>query len=138
MTNHTNNVERSNQDEKGELGWDEFQAIKYLAWEHQLALTILASWFIAVKRLNWIERFERDSALLEQYEIDVLPLLSVGNVRELLRAAIPLPQLSTQQAANLIVKHLINRTRSRKSRLRRQSQKSVETSHCQNSYLLLL
>jgi len=120
-------VERSNQDEKGELGWDEFQAIKYLAWEHQLALTILASWFIAETRLDWMKRFERNPALLEQYEIDVLPLLSVGNVRELLRAAMPLPQLSPQEAAALIVKHLTNRTRSRKSRLRKRLGSSFET-----------
>jgi SRSO17 transposase len=39
-------IERSNQDAKSELGWDEFQATKFRAWEHQLALTILASWFI--------------------------------------------------------------------------------------------
>jgi SRSO17 transposase len=120
-------IERSNQDEKGELGWDEFQAIKYLAWEHQLALTILASWFIATTRLDWMRRFQRDPALLEQYEIDVLPLLSVGNVRELLRAAIPLPYLSIQEAGALIVEHLTNRTRSRKSRLRKQREKSTET-----------
>ena len=120
-------VERSNQDEKGELGWDEFQAVKYLAWEHQLALTILASWFIAKTRLDWMQRFERNPALLEQYEIDVLPLLSVSNVRELLRAAMPLPQLTTQEAAALVVKHLTNRTRSRKSRLSKQQEGSFET-----------
>lgn len=119
--------ERSHQDEKGELGWDEFQAIKYLAWEHQLALTILASWFIAETRLDWMMRFAHDPALLEQYEIDVLPLLSVSNVRELLRAAMPLPQLSTQEAAALVVKHLTNRTRSRKSRLRKRRESSFET-----------
>lgn len=120
-------VERSNQDEKSELGWDEFQAIKYLAWQHQLALTILASWFIAETRLDWMQRFERDTALLAQYEIDVLPLLSVSNVRELLRAAMPLPQLSTQEATALVIKHLTNRTRSRKSRLRKQIESSFET-----------
>ena len=113
-------VERSNQDAKSELGWDEFQAIKYRAWEHQLALTILASWFVAETRLDWMTRYERDPALLARYEMDVLPLLSVGNVRELLRAAMPLPQLSPQQAAALVVEHLVNRTRSRKSRLRSQ------------------
>lgn len=120
-------IERSNQDEKGELGWDEFQAIKYLAWEHQLALTILASWFIAETRLDWMKRFERDPSLLEQYQIEVLPNLSVKNVRELLRAAMPLPQLSTQQAAALVVQHLTNRTRARKSRLRKQRARSFET-----------
>ena len=119
-------IERSNQDAKGELGWDEFQAIKYRAWEHQLALTILASWFVAETRLDWMARFERDPALFEQYKIDVLPLLSVGNVRELLRAAMPLPQLSTQGAAALIIEHLVNRTHSRKSRLRRQLERVPE------------
>lgn len=115
-------IERSNQDAKSGLGWDEFQAIKYQAWEHQLALTILASWFIAETRLNWMSRFEQDPALLAQYEVEVLPLLSVSNVRELLRAAMPLPQLSPQNATALVVEHLVNRTRSRKSWLQKQQQ----------------
>jgi SRSO17 transposase len=119
-------IERDNQDAKSEMGWDEFQAIKYSAWEHQLALTILASWFVAETRLDWMGRFERDPALLEQYEVDVLPMLSVGNVRELLRAAMPLPQLSTQEATALVIEHLDNRTRSRKSRLRKQRQRVPE------------
>jgi SRSO17 transposase len=113
-------IERSNQDAKSEPGWDEFQALKYRAWEHQLALTILASWFVAETRLDWMTRYERDPALLAKYEVEVLPLLSVSNVRELLRAAMPLPQLSAQEAAALVVEHLVNRTRSRKSRLRSQ------------------
>ncbi len=113
-------IEQSNQDAKTGFGWDEFQAIKYRAWEHQLALTIMASWFIAETRLDWMTRYARDPALLEHYEADVLPMLSVGNVRELLRAAMPLPQLTPQDAAALVVKHLVNRTRSRRSRLRRQ------------------
>jgi SRSO17 transposase len=112
-------IERDNQDAKSELGWDELQAIRYRAWEHQLALTILASWFIAETRLDWMRRFEQDPALLEQYETDVLPSLSVGNVRALLRAAMPLPQLSTEGAVALVIDHLVNRTRSRKSRMRR-------------------
>jgi SRSO17 transposase len=119
-------IERSNQDAKGELGWDEFQATKYRAWQHQLALTILASWFIAETRLDWMQRFARDPALLEQYQVDVLPSLSVGNVRELLRAAMPLPQLSSPEAAALVVKHLVNRTRSRSSRLRKQRLRAPE------------
>ena len=112
-------IERSNQDAKSEFGWDEFQAIKYKAWEHHLALTIMASWFITETRLEWAQKHERDPALLEKYETNVLPTLSVANVRELLRATMPLPQLSTFQAAELVVKHLDNRTRSRKSRLRK-------------------
>ena len=112
-------VERSHQDAKDELGWDEFQARKFRAWEHHLALTILASWFITETRLDWKQRLKQDPALLQKYEVEVLPQLSVGNVRELLRAALPLPQLSTEEAAQLVVTHLVNRTRSRKSRLRK-------------------
>lgn len=111
-------AECSNHDSKSELGWDEFQAIKYQAWQHQLALTILASWFIAETRLDWANQYQHDPALLAYYEVEVLPRLSMANVRELLRAAMPLPQLSPTQAALLVVKHLDNRIRSRKSRLR--------------------
>lgn len=112
-------VERAIQDAKSEFGWDEFQAVKYRAWEHHLALTILASWFIAETRLDWAQDHPQDPTLLEQYETEVLPTVSVANVREMLRAALPLPQLSSQQAALLVVQHLDNRTRSRNSKLRR-------------------
>jgi len=118
---HRHFAECSNQDSKSDLGWDEFQAIKYRAWEHQLALTILASWFIAETRLDWAAQYQHDPDLLAYYEIEVLPRLSMANVRELLRAAMPLPQLSPTEAALLVVKHLDNRIRSRKSRLRNKS-----------------
>lgn len=111
-------IERSNQDAKSEFGWDEFQAIKYRAWQHQLALTILASWFITETQLDWAVRYQHDPHLLTHYEIDVLPVLSVANIRELLRAAMPLPQLSPIEATLLVIEHLDNRIRSRKSRLR--------------------
>lgn len=111
-------IERSNQDMKTELGWDEFQAIKLRAWEHQLALTILASWFVTETRLEWSRRFARDPELLAHYEVEVLPTLSMANVRAMLMAAMPLPQLSPEEATYLVVKHLDNRTQSRKSRLR--------------------
>ncbi|MDX1418293.1 MAG: IS701 family transposase [Candidatus Promineifilaceae bacterium] len=112
-------IERANQDAKSELGWDEFQAQKYPAWVHHLALTIMASAFITETLLDWAEQYPRDPALLTEYETDVLPDLSIVNVRTLLRAALPLPQLSSREAAELVIKHLDNRTRSRKSRLRK-------------------
>jgi hypothetical protein len=111
-------AERGNQDAKSELGWDEFQATKFRAWEHHLALTILASWFIADTKREWMARYPRDPALYEHYQAVVLPALSMANVRELLRATLPLPQLSPAQAAALVVKHLDNRARSRQSRLK--------------------
>ena len=111
-------AERSNQDSKSDFGWDELQAIKYRAWEHLLALTILAGWFITEIRLDWSTLYQHDPELLAYYQVEVLPLLSVANVRELLRAAMPLPQPTPSQALLLVIKHLDNRIRSRKSRLR--------------------
>jgi hypothetical protein len=110
-------IERSNQDAKSEFGWDEFQALKLNAWQHQLAFTILAQWFITQTRLDWEAEYARDPELLHHYEADILPALSTANVRTLLRAALPLPQLTPSQAADLVVTHLDNRTRSRKSRM---------------------
>jgi SRSO17 transposase len=112
-------IERDNQDGKSELGWDEFQTLKYRAWEHQLGLTILASWFVADVRLDWQARFAHAPAVLAQYQADILPLLSVSNVRTLLLAALPLPQLTPEQATALVIQHLVNRTRSRQSRRRK-------------------
>ena len=113
-------IEHDNQNAKSEYGWDEFQTTRLLAWEHQLALTILAAWFVAQIKLDWADEHERDPALLEEYEIDILPALSVANVREMLCSAMPLPQLTPIQAAELVIEHFDNRTRSRKSRLKSQ------------------
>jgi SRSO17 transposase len=113
-------VERAIQDAKAELGWDEFQALKYRAWEHQLALTILAAWFIAQTRLDWQQQYPADPELQQLLETDELQVLSVANVRELLRATMPLPELTPEKATDLVVEHLLNRTRSRKSRLKKQ------------------
>jgi SRSO17 transposase len=113
-------VERANQDAKSETGWDELQARKYRAWEHHLALTILATWFIAQTKLDWANTYARDARLSQQLELATLPALSVANVRELLQAVMPLPQLSPEQATRLVVKHLVNRSRSTRSRLQAQ------------------
>jgi SRSO17 transposase len=120
-------VERANQDAKSELGWDELQAQKYLAWEHHLALTVLASWFIAQTQYEWAQTYPQDPQLLDQLKIDVLPTLSFANVRSLLRAVMPLRQLDTQQAIDQVVEHLFNRTQSRKSRLNKQRAKNAFT-----------
>ena len=116
-------VERSIQDSKSEIGWDELQAQKYRAWEHHLAMSILASWFIAQTKLDWADQYERDPQLKQELELDALPALSVANVRELLIASMPLPDLSPDQATQLVVKHLINRSRSTRSRHQSQRKK---------------
>jgi SRSO17 transposase len=120
-------VERANQDAKSETGWDELQAQKYLAWEHHLALTIMATWFIAQIKYNWATNYLRDAQLSQQMQLDALPALSVANVRELLQAVMPLPQLPLDQATHLVVKHLVNRSRSTRSRLQSQRSKRCQT-----------
>jgi hypothetical protein len=80
-------TERTFEDAKLEIGWDEFQAQKYLAWEHHLALTALALWFVAQTKWEWAQRYGRDPELMRQLEVEVLQALSTANVRELLKAA---------------------------------------------------
>ena len=120
-------VERIIQDSKDEVGGDEFQAQKYLAWEHHTALTACALWFIAASKLSWAEECQRDPELAQQLEVEVLPALSTANVRELLRAVLPLPQLSPEEAQAQVVKHLVNRSRSTASRLRRHRKAAAPT-----------
>jgi len=113
-------VERVIEDGKSELGWDEFRAQKYRAGEHHLALTALALWFVAQTKLEWAEQHPRDPQLASEMELPVLPALSTANVRELLRAVLPVPELTVERARELVVEHLVNRSRSTRSRLRKQ------------------
>ena len=120
-------IERANQDAKSEIGWDELQAQKYRAWEHHLAMTIMATWFIAQTKYDWANTYARDPQLARELELKALPALSVANVRELLQASMPLPQLSTDQATQLVIKHLVNRSRSSRNRHKSQRKKRIST-----------
>jgi SRSO17 transposase len=113
-------VERTNQDAKSDAGWDELEARKYRAWEHHLALVTLAVWFAAQTKCEWADRYTRDPTLAQQFAVQILPALSMVNIRLLLRAAMPLPQPTPEKAVTLVAEHFVNRTRSRKSRLKRQ------------------
>jgi len=120
-------IERIIQDSKDETGADEFQAQKYRAWEHHTALTACALWFIATTKLDWAKDCQRDPGLVQQLELEVLPALSTANIREMLRAVFPLPQLSPEQAQAHIIKHLVNRSRSTASRLRHRRKTQPKT-----------
>jgi SRSO17 transposase len=109
---------------KSELGWDDFCAQKYRAWEHHTALTAAALWFIAGVKLEWQQKYPRDPQLKQVFKSMVLPALSTANVRELLMAILPLPKLGVKQARELVVKHLLGRSRSTRSRLKKQSENS--------------
>ena len=113
-------AERTFQDAKSEGGWAELVARKYRAWIHHTALDALALWFVAETKLDWAQAHPRDPELVTQLEVAVLPALSMANVREMLQAALPLQQLSPEQATRLVVKHLVNRSRSTRSRLKAQ------------------
>lgn len=47
-----------------------------------------------------------------------VPMLSVANVRELLKASLPLPQITSEQERRLVVTHLVGRSRATASRRR--------------------
>ena len=113
-------AERIFEDAKSEGGWDERVARKYRAWVHHTALDALALWFVAETKLDWAQAHPRDPQLVKQLEVAVLPALSMANVRELLQAVLPLRQLSPEQATRLVIKHLVHRSRSTRSRLKAQ------------------
>ena len=119
-------TERAFQDAKDELGWNEFQAMKYRAWEHHMALTALALWFIAETKLDWRTTYARDPELAKEMEVEVLPALSTANVREMLKAALPITQLTPDEATELVARHLVNRARSTSSRLQAQNHRDFD------------
>jgi SRSO17 transposase len=117
-------TERTYEDAKSELGWDDFQARKYRAWEHEMALTAAATWFVASTKLKWQMTYPRDPRLAKQFELEILPALSTANVRDLLMSVLPVPQLTSESARQLVVTHLVNRARSTSSRLRKQQEQN--------------
>lgn len=114
-------AERTFQDAKSEAGWDELVGRKYRAWIHHTALTALALWFVAETKLDWARNHPCDPMLARELGVEVLPMLSMANVRELLAAVMPLQQLSQDDAMRLVTKHLVQRSRSTASRLRAQA-----------------
>jgi SRSO17 transposase len=115
-------VERTFEDAKSELGWDEFQAQRYPAWDHHMVLTALALWFVALTKLEWARKYPRDPKLMETLEVTYLLGLSTANVRALLKASLPLPQFTPTTAVQLVARILVQRARSTRSRLKVGSQ----------------
>ncbi|HQE93788.1 MAG TPA: hypothetical protein PLH19_13365 [Anaerolineae bacterium] len=85
-----------------------------------MALTAAVLWFIAGVKLGWQQTYARDPELARQLGLEVLPALSTANVRDLLQAVLPLPQLTSDQARELVATHLVHHTRSTRSRFKRQ------------------
>jgi SRSO17 transposase len=119
-------VERTFQDEKSELGWDELVAQKYRAWMHHAALAALALYFVMSMRRQWAEKYPRSEELKEELGIPKLPALSVANIRELLAAVMPLRRFTPAQATRVVIRHLEKRARSTLSRRDQQEQERQE------------
>lgn len=85
-----------------------------------MALTAASLWFVAQTKLAWAQAYPRDPALARQLAGAGLPALSTANVRAVLQAAFPLPQLTLEQATDLVTMPLVHRARSTSSRLKSQ------------------
>ena len=120
-------VERDYENAKSEAGWDELQAQKYRAWCHHTALCALCLWFVVCLKLDWNKKWPKDERLLGEFGIEQLPELSMANIKELLRAVMPLKQLSPREATDLVLQHLINRSRSTASKTRKQARERLSS-----------
>lgn len=84
---------------------------------HTLALCSIALLYMADMKMQFRQKFQHGETVQKQFpDLQTLPDLSLSNVKELLKAAFPLPQLSKEQAVDLVVEHLFGRTRSTQSR----------------------
>jgi hypothetical protein len=111
-------AESTFQDAKTEAGWDELVARKYRM--HHTVLDALALWFIGETKLDWSLQYPRAPELSYQLKVAVLSALSMANIREMLKAVLPLKQLSPEEATQLVIKHLVNRSLSTSCRLKAQ------------------
>lgn len=114
-------VERTIQDCKSELGFDELQALKYRALMHTLALCSVALLYMADLKMQLRQNQSDIHQVQEQFpDVQKLPDLSLSNVKELLKATFPLPSLNKKQAVDLVIGHLFRRTRSTQSRQKKE------------------
>lgn len=109
-------VERTIQDAKSELGWDELQAVKYRAYMHTLALCAMALIFMADIKIDQRKDYAMPIIVKEKLNIPQLPDLSLANVKELLKSIFPLPQLSKEQAVQKVVNTLFKRAKATQSK----------------------
>jgi SRSO17 transposase len=114
-------VERTIQDTKSELGWDELQARKYRAYLHTLALCAMALVFIADVKIEQRTLYAEPQRVLEELQIPQLPDLSVANVKTLLKKVFPLPELTKKQAVESVIKTLFGRVQATQSKFRKNS-----------------
>ena len=74
---------------------------------------------MAQTQLEWAHQTPPDPTRAAALGVARLPARSAAPVRELLKASLPLPQLTPEQAQRLVVKHLVGRSRATASRRKR-------------------
>jgi len=121
-------IERTIQDSKSELGWDELQARKYPAYMHSLAICAVALMFMAQVKLAQRPLYDKPEKVKRETQLNRLPDISLANVKELMRSVMPLPELTKKQARQKVIQTLFDRTLSTASRIRKQKirQKTTE------------
>lgn len=107
-------IEDSIRRAKNAIGWDKLRTQKYSAWEHLLALSCLATWFITQNKLERRENYPSHLELAEEPDVVQPPLLSMVEMGELLSALMQLPQLTREYAIELVIEHLVSRACSHK------------------------
>lgn len=111
-------VERTIQDAKSEAGWDDLSSPKYRAYMHTLAIDALAIWFVARTKLKMRRQQVSPDEAMETVGVHRLPDISFANVRALLRTVFPLKTLTKATAVEFVIKQLVGRTKSTRSRLK--------------------
>lgn len=76
-------------------------------------------------QLKQLEQFDTIEEVHQTLDIEQLPDLSLSNVKELLRAVMPLPQLSKQQACDLVALQLFKRSISTQSRWKNRNKSGI-------------
>jgi len=77
---------------------------------------------VAQTKWTWEQASARDPAWARHLAVEGLPALSTANVRAWLKAVLPVPPLTPQEATELVITHLVKRARSTRSRLKSQVQ----------------
>jgi hypothetical protein len=115
-------VERTIQDCKSELGWDELQALKYPAYMHTLAICSVALVFMAKVKLDQRKHYADPEEVQRAFGFETLPDLSLAVVKELMRSVMPLPRLSREEARQKVVQTLFDRSKSKASRVKKKKE----------------
>ena len=100
-------IERSLEDGKSECGLDEYQVRKWPAWQHHMALVLMAMQFMLEERIH---------------NSNDLPLLSCFDIRQLLIATLPKRNLSIDE----VIYHMEKRHKKRHDAIESKTRKKLQ------------